>query len=116
MRIQALLCLTALTLFAACGKKADTPQASSTPEAPASTEVAGLGVPECDDYLEKYLDCIDNHVPEATRAQVRASLDGTRAAWRQAALTPEGKAGLAASCRQATDIARTAMSAYGCTF
>jgi hypothetical protein len=125
MRKGAVLCLSLLTVLAACGKKeAAAPAAKAAPapapakeSAPAATTAATtFGVPECDEYLEKYLACIDTHVPEAARAQVRVTLDQTRAAWQQAAATPEGKAGLATGCRQATEMARTAMSAYGCTF
>lgn len=123
MRKGALLCLLCLTLIAACGKKEAAPAAQTTTPAPAAktepaatTEIAGFGVPECDDYIKRYLDCVDAHVPGAMRAQVKASLDATRASWQQAASTPEGKAGLAAGCRAANDAARAAMSAYGCTF
>ncbi len=124
MRKGAVLCFSLLTLLAACGKKEAAPAAATTPApapstepAPASTaEVSGFGVPECDEYIKRYLDCVDAHVPTAMRAQVKASLDATRASWQQAASTPEGKAGLAAGCRAANDAARSAMSAYGCTF
>lgn len=87
------------------------------PAAPAAATTASeFGVPECDDYLTKYLTCIDTKVPEAARASVRQSVELTKAAWKQAASTPEGKAGLAMGCKQATEAARTAMTAYGCTF
>ncbi len=91
--------------------------AAQAPAAPAAAPVASeFGVPECDDYLTKYLTCIDSKVPEAARASVRQSVEQTKAAWKQAAATPEGKAGLAMGCKQATEAARTAMTAYGCTF
>jgi hypothetical protein len=77
---------------------------------------AEFGVPECDDYLTKYLACIDSKVPEAARAMVRQQLDQTKAAWKQAASTPQGKAGLAMGCKQALDTAKTAMSSYGCSW
>lgn len=88
MRKGALLCLVCLTLFAACGKKPAAPAAKTSPEpAPAAkTEpvatiaVASFGVPECDDYLKRYLDCVDTHVPTASREQVRAALEQTRSA------------------------------------
>jgi hypothetical protein len=46
----------------------------------------------------------------------RQSLDQTKAQWKQAASTPGGKSALASGCKAATDAARTAMSAYGCSF
>lgn len=98
---------------------ASTPAAQApAPAAPAAAAPAAVefGVPECDEYLTKYLTCIDSKVPEAARASVRQSVEQTKAAWKQAASTPEGKAGLAMGCKQATEAARMAMTAYGCTF
>ncbi len=125
MHRAALLSLVFLTLFTACEKKAAPPAATKAPEPapavkveppPASTEVASFGVAECDDYIKRYLECVNTHVPEASRVQVRAILDQTRSAWQQAASTEAGRAGLAAGCKQATEMARTSMAAYGCTF
>ncbi|MEJ7577762.1 MAG: hypothetical protein WKF74_12255 [Pyrinomonadaceae bacterium] len=73
-----------------------------------------IGVAECDDYLRKYESCLSDKIPEAARASLRSSLDATRASWRSAAATPEGRAGLAQACRTARDVARQTMSAYGC--
>ena len=104
------------------GESARPPAASPQAAAPATTSAAAttagaeFGVPECDDYFKKYLACIDSKVPEAARAQVRQSLDQTKAAWKQAASTPEAKAALATGCKQATETAKTAMAAYGCTW
>lgn len=136
MRLQILTAVAAVALLAGCQKKAEAPAApAAEPAAPAATapaetapaeeasaeaeataEVTGFGVPECDDYLQKMMECIDSKVPEAAREQVRASLEASRSAWEQAATTPEGKAGLAAACTQAAEAAKASMSAYGCAF
>lgn len=110
--------------LAACGgtkqESAPAKPASTTQQAaPATTTTAAVsdfGVPECDEYMTKYLACIDSKVPEAGRAMVRQQLEATKAQWKQAASTPEGKAGLAMGCKAATDAAKQAMSAYGCTW
>jgi BRCT domain type II-containing protein len=75
-----------------------------------------IGVPECDDYIAKYEACVNGKVPEMARAQFNSSMKNLRDAWRKAAATPEGKAGLAAGCKQATEQAKTSMKAYGCEF
>ena len=75
-----------------------------------------IGVPECDDYLAKYETCVNGKVPEMARAQFNSAMKTTRDAWRKAAATPEGKAGLAAACKQATEMAKTSMKSYGCEF
>jgi hypothetical protein len=107
---------------AACGGAPEKAPAttSSAPAAVATTAAAPaaaeFGVPECDDYLKKYLACIDSKVPEAGRAMARQALDQTKASWKQAASTPQGKSGLAMGCKAATDSAKTSMAAYGCSF
>jgi hypothetical protein len=55
-------------------------------------------------------------VPAVARDTMKSSFETTRASWRQAAATPEGRAGLATACKTARDAARQAMSAYGCQF
>jgi hypothetical protein len=107
----------ALCPLAACSKSSDAPGA--VPAAGAETAApaaSGFGVAECDEYVTKYLACIDQKVPPSVRDQVRAAFDQTRASWQQAATTEAGRSTLAMACKQATDAARMSMSAYGCTF
>jgi hypothetical protein len=75
-----------------------------------------IGVPECDNYVKKYMECVGSKVPEVARGQFKTAFDATVASWKQIAATPEGKTGLAAACSQATTAASQAMTAYGCTF
>jgi hypothetical protein len=77
---------------------------------------AEFGVPECDDYINKYLACVESKVPEASRAMMREQLEQTRKHWRDAASNAEGRSALAVGCKAATDGAKAAMAAYGCTF
>ncbi len=66
--------------------------------------------------MAKYRECIEAKVPDSVKASVRQSLDQTTNAWKQAAATPEARASLAQACKQATDAAKMAMQAYGCSF
>ena len=112
-------------LLAAC-QKSEAPPTSPAPTiasapaaAPAPAPASGdleFGVAECDEYVKKYLACVESKVPEAVRGPIRASLEQTRTAWRQAAMTPEGRTGLAQACSMANEAAKTAMTAYGCSF
>ena len=124
--LPVLFVLSALFLFA-CAKTAPptndaAPEAakkaaSTTPPAATTTPSTGkIGVPECDDYLAKVDACVSSKVPEAQRAQYKAAMETSRKAWQQAASTPQGKAGLAAACKQATEAAKTLYKAYNCTF
>jgi hypothetical protein len=85
--------------------------------APAATVAAGdFGVPACDSYMKKYMACIDSKVPEQGRAMMRQSLEQTKAQWKQAASTPQGRDGLTMACTQAEAAAKQATAAYGCTW
>lgn len=89
-------------------------QPAATAAAPASTGGSEFGVPECDEFVNKYTACIDTKVPAATRALVRQQFDATKASWKQAASTPEGRAALASTCKQMLETTKQAMQPYGC--
>ena|SRR5262245_54567581 len=118
------LALGATLTLTACGgggsRQESAPPQAQAPAATAPATAAGgaaeFGVPECDDYIAKYMACVDTKVPEAVRATVRQQLDQTKAQWKQAAAAPGGKEGLAMGCKAASDAARTSMAAYGCQF
>jgi hypothetical protein len=126
--LPVLFVISALLLFACRDKAVAPPTNDSGPEtakkAPAATPATTattastdkIGVPECDNYLAKVDACISGKVPEAARAQFKAAMDANRKAWQQAASTPQGKAGLAAACKQATETAKTTYKTYNCTF
>jgi hypothetical protein len=86
---------------------------STTSTAPSGDKI---GVPECDDFIAKYETCVSGKVPEMARSQFNTMLKNWRDSWRQAASTPQGKAGLATGCKQAAEQARTSMKPYGCEF
>ena len=91
------------------------PPAATAPAAGSSMVAAGdFGVAACDQYMRKYMACIEGKVPQGARAMMRSQLEQTKMAWQQAASTPQGKAGLAAACTQAEASAKQAMGAYGC--
>ena len=97
---------------AATTAQAATPVAS-TPPAAAPGET---GVAECDDYLRQWEACLATKVTGDAREQVKVALDATREAWKRAMATPEGKAGLASACREATELAKMQVAAYGCSW
>ena len=81
------------------------------------TKTAGddkIGVPECDNYLEKYEACITGKVPEASRQTILSSFKQTRQTWKGLAANPNAKAGLASTCKQSLEITKQAMSQYSC--
>jgi len=121
--VLGVVCTFALAVSCSSGPKQAAPE-SHPAATPAATEArsdntlmvaAGdFGVPECDSYMRKYLACIDSKVPEMARAPLKQALDQQKAAWKQAAATPQGKAALASGCSQAEAASKQSMSAYGC--
>ena len=107
----------------ATNRTTTTTTTTSTPAMPASspastTAASGdkIGIPECDDFLEKYEECVSDKVPEAARAQFNSSLKQWRDSWRTAASTPQGKASLAQGCKMVADQSRQSMKSFGCVF
>ncbi len=123
-RVRLALACAFVAMAVGCGgsKPADT-AAPATAAAPAAKDTAAgssmvadgdFGVPECDSYMKKYMGCIESKVPESARAVMKQALDQSKASWKAAAATPEGKAGLVQACTQAEAAAKTATAAYGC--
>jgi hypothetical protein len=128
------LCVACAFLLIACGGASNTNNApaantnagkaatntAATNTAPASTTTAStgakIGVPECDEYLDKYEACVSSKVPEAARAQYETTLAQTRKSWRDLAANPQTKASLAQACKTATESARQSMKSLGCEF
>lgn len=98
-------------------KPADSKPAENKPaDNTASTGGDKIGVPECDEYIEKYEACLNSKVPEAQRAAMKSAFEMARKGYKDAASTPQGKSTLAAACKQAMDAAKQATTAYGCTW
>ncbi len=133
MRSTVLLAFALVTVFSsALGCQSKTEPASPAPSVatasktapidstapPAAGPVTGavIGVAACDEYLNKWETCLATKVTGEAREQVKVALDATRDAWKRAAATPEGKAGLAAACEQAAELAKMQVTAYGCSW
>lgn len=76
------------------------------------------GVPECDEYLVKYLACVSSsgQFPPSTRQMVERSLLQAAHTWRQSASSPSGRKSLAAACKTALAAAKRSMVAWGCAW
>jgi hypothetical protein len=100
-----------------------TPTTTTTTSTPASTATttttAGgdkVGVPECDDFIDKYEACLSTKVPAEARAQWSMGLQQWRTQWRQLAQNPQTKGTLAQACKMAAEQTRASMKPYGCDF
>lgn len=84
-------------------------------QAGASAAYAKIGVAECDDYLERFGRCVDQHMPADQRPAMRDALTQTHKAWLEAAAGP-AREGLATACKAALDAGRSAAAGLGCTW
>lgn len=97
-------------------KPANTTNAAPANTAPANTAPANaapanataskteIGVASCDEYLTKMDEYLANpKVPEAVRTAQKDAKEKFVSAWKAAASTPEGKAGLETGCKAALD-------------
>jgi hypothetical protein len=106
-----LLATLVLSALLACkkGKKEQT-GSTTTP----TTAAAEIGIPECDEFLQKYDKCVSEKVPEAARQTLKQSIEQMRSAWKQAAANPLAKPALASGCKQAAANTQAATASYGC--
>ncbi len=127
-RVSLLLCVACAIVLVGCSKSEPTTNQNATngnankaatSTAPAKTATASaqkIGVPECDEFISAYDACVSDKVPEAARAQYKASIEQWRSSWRKLAENPQTKPTLAAACKQSAESARASMKSYGCTF
>ena len=77
-----------------------------------------VGIPICDEFLEKYGTCAKTLQP-AQRDPIVASIDQMRTSWKQVmSSSPQSKDGLETSCKNTFDSIKASFSAapYNCKF
>jgi hypothetical protein len=90
---------------------------TSAPDtAKADSSEPATGVPECDEYIKKYEACLTSIAAKAPQAApgLKTSFETQRNGFKMAASTPQGKASLAGTCKQAMDTAKSS-TAQWCT-
>jgi hypothetical protein len=93
----------------ACKKKEETAASGA-----AATGAESVGVPECDEFLNKYEACVKDKVPAVARSQIEQSIKQMRESFKQAAAHEASKTTLAQTCTQSLETTKTAMASYGC--
>ncbi|MET0554092.1 MAG: hypothetical protein ABW221_13705 [Vicinamibacteria bacterium] len=121
----AALVAAALVSAACADSKPAPPPATTAPAAtvaPATTAPAAtvatseFGVPECDEYMNKWMACVDSKVPAEARGTYKAAIEQSKVSWKQAAATPQGKQMMATACVQQLAATKQALAAYNCTW
>lgn len=104
--------MMALGLLFACSRE----DAANTDAVSAVTASKAIGVPECDDYLQKYESCLVRAVPARTRQQLAQEVADARVVWRELSSDPSARPGLALGCKRALETAKETMEAYDCAW
>ncbi len=92
----------------------NTNPATPTPEVIRVEAGEKIGIPECDEYIEKYQACINNKVPEWQRKAFKTSFEAIREGWRASAANPQTRPALGPSCKLAIETAKKSTGAYSC--
>lgn len=74
------------------------------------------GIPECDEFILKYKQCVEQHFPADTQVQTLESMSQWAAAFREAAKDPDQKAAMGAQCQQLSESMKDATASMGCTW
>lgn len=100
--------LCAAFLLTACGGGDKSDAKPTTAKTETTTTTAETGVPACDEYLAKVDKLMNNpNLPQASKDAYKQSLEQNRTAWKQAAASPQGKAGMESGCKIALDSIRS---------
>lgn len=95
-------------------KKAEPPAAAPAGAAPEGGGGADkIGVPECDEYVEKYMTCIDQKFDATAQEDARKAVQESMKQWQEAAQGPE-KDKLAEQCKTQLETAKTALADKNC--
>jgi hypothetical protein len=89
-----------LLLAAACGNKEESKPTATETAAPAMT-AESIGVPECDAYFKKVVDCMGKK-PEL-KPMLEPAMKQSAQAWKPLAANPATKDGLVKGCQAATE-------------
>jgi hypothetical protein len=89
---------------------------ASNTEAKNETASAVTGVPECDEYIQKYEACLTTIAAKAPQAEpgLKTAFEAQRNGFKAAASTPQGKAALAGQCKGFIETAKKS-TAQWCT-
>ncbi len=74
-----------------------------------------VGIALCDEYVEKYSKCIDEHAPEATKSALRDGVAKNAERWKKELEGP-GKDSVEKACEAALASVKKTSTNWGCTY
>lgn len=76
-----------------------------------------FGVPECDNFITRYVACVELRVPADQKARLMDDLYEHRAKWRELSRMEQGKLAVGLSCRGVARRLKGDLTVdYGCEF
>ncbi len=81
------------------------------------TPLVPFGVPECDNFIKRYVACVELRVPADQRARLMDDLNEHRTKWLELSRLEQGKLALGLSCRSVAQRLKGDLTLdYGCEF
>ncbi len=101
--------------FAAPLDEVQTALLALSPPEPIAMGPSGVGVKACDEYLDRYEQCVRGKVPADKRAGFLDAIQFTRQAMHETLMrNPQGEEALARQCKEMHAAARSAMATFKC--
>jgi hypothetical protein len=86
-------------------------------EWPKPPPLTPVGVPECDKFVEKFVACLERHVPEEQQEGKLRELNTHRARWRELLNMQDGKIAASLACRGVAQRLKSDLIVdFGCEF
>lgn len=74
------------------------------------------GIPECDEFIRKYENCVRTGMPAAVRPAMLKALAQMRQTYRKAGRSPRARKSLATACTRTGKTMARSMARYKCTW
>lgn len=98
-------------------ESAESEPAASPPDRPAPPPLMPFGVPECDNFVKKFVACVDLHVPADRRQGLMDELNENRDKWREMARLQQAAVAQGLACRGYAQRVKGDLTVdYGCEF
>jgi len=76
-----------------------------------------IGVPECDNFIKRYVACVEQRVPPDQKAKLMDDLNEHHAKWRELSRLEQGKLAVGLSCRSVAQRLKGDLTVdFGCEF
>ncbi len=105
----------AIIFALSAGLSCETSNSSASPDVPdGEVVIEKVGIKICDDYVGKYIRCVDEKVPKSGRRQMLRAFAEATSSWKIMSTNPDLRKTLESTCAMALDVSRSSLRSYGC--